>query len=135
MLKIESEKIVVNVKFDECIKYLSNLNNYKDLLPKEKINYWSSDENFCVFKIKNSYTLEIIKEKIIDNGIRLKNGKRSPFSFNILIEINDQIGSKCIAQIKCEADINPILKKLVGNPINELFNFMANKIEEAISTD
>ena len=135
MLKIETQKIVVNVKGERCIKYLSNLNNYKNLLPKEKIKNWNSNENFCVFKIKNSYTIEIIKEKISDNGIQLKSGTRSPFSFNILVEIKDQTGSKCIAQIKCGANINPILKTLVGNPINELFNFMANRIEEAISTD
>ena len=36
------------------------------------------------------------------------------------------------AQILCNIDINPILKAMVSKPLNELFNYMANKIEKAI---
>jgi len=36
------------------------------------------------------------------------------------------------AQILCNIDINPVLKAMVSKPLNELFNYMANKIEKAI---
>ena len=36
------------------------------------------------------------------------------------------------AQILCNIDINPILKAMVSKPLNELFNYMANKIEKTI---
>ena len=40
MLKIISEKISIRSNALDCLEYLSNLNNYKNLFPKEKINNW-----------------------------------------------------------------------------------------------
>ena len=43
--------------------------------------------------------------------------------------------NSCTTQIICEANVNPLLKVMVGKPLNELFNHMANNIEKAISVD
>ena len=42
MLKIKSDKISIRSNALDCLEYLSNLNNYKNLFPKEKINNWES---------------------------------------------------------------------------------------------
>ena len=63
MLEIKSDSIIVNSDAKKCIEYLSDLNNYQFLLPKDKINNWQSNNNFCIFSIQKAYTLEI--ERII----------------------------------------------------------------------
>ena len=47
-------------------------------------------------------------------------------------EIEEKNPHECSAQIVCNAKVNPMLKVMIGKPLNELFNFMAKKIEEAI---
>ena len=135
MLKIKSEEFTFNAKQVDCIGFLSDLNNYKNLFPKDKVKNWKSKENYCEFNLQNAYTLEIIKESVNENIVFLKSGRKSPFSFKIKIEVNEKSNNICSAYIESEANVSAILKTIIGKPLNELFNHMASKIEESISKD
>ena len=135
MLKIKSELFTFNGKQSDCIDFLSDLNNYKNLFPKDKIKNWKSKENFCEFNLQNAYTLEILKESVSENIVFLKSGNKSPFSFEIKIEVNEKSNNICSACIESEANVSAVLKTIVGKPLNELFNHMASKIEESIAKD
>ena len=135
MLKIKSEEFTFNAKQVDCIGFLSDLNNYKNLFPKDKVKNWKSKENYCEFNLQNAYTLEIIKESVNENIVFLKSGRKSPFSFKIKIEVNEKSNNICSAYIESEANVSSILKKIIGKPLNELFNHMASKIEASISKD
>ena len=87
MLKIKSDSIAINSNTKKCIEYLSDLNNYQYLFPKDKINNWQSNKDYCIFSIQKAYTLEIVKESLNDDQIFLKSGEKSPFKFNIVIKI------------------------------------------------
>jgi|TARA_B110000305_G_C19382394_1_gene610314 hypothetical protein len=135
MLKIKSELFTFNGKQSDYIDFLSDLNNYKNLFPKDKIKNWKSEENFCEFNLQNAYTLEILKESVSENIVFLKSGNKSPFSFEIKIEVNEKSNNICSACIESEANVSAVLKTIVGKPLNELFNHMASKIEESIAKD
>ena len=135
MLKIKSDSIIVNSHAKKCIEFLCDLNNYQLLLPKDKITNWESTNDFCIFSIQKAYTLDILKESFDNNQILLKSGSKSQFKFNIKIIVLEKSLNSCSTQIICEANVNPMLKFMVGKPLNELFNYMANNIEKAISID
>ena len=135
MLKIKSEEFTFNGKQADCMDFLSDLNNYKNLFPKDKIKNWKSEENYCEFNLQNAYTLEILKESVSKNIIFLKSGGKSPFSFEIKIKVCEKSNNICSAYIESEANVSSILKTIIGKPLNELFNHMASKIEEFISED
>ena len=135
MLKIESEKITLTRNFKVYINFLSDLNNYKGLFPKDKISDWKSDNDSCSLKVQNVYTLEMIKESVSKNTINLISGESSPFKFSLKIDLNEDENNICSAQIICNANVSPVLKMMIGKPLNELFNYMANQIEEAIVTE
>jgi hypothetical protein len=135
MLKIESEKITLSKNTNIYIDFLSDLNNYKSLFPEDKISDWKSDNESCSLKIQNVYTLEIIKESVLANSINLISGESSPFKFSLNINIQENKENICKAQIICNANVSPVLKMMIGKPLNELFNFMANQIEKAIDAE
>ena len=135
MLKIESEKITLTRNIKVYINFLSDLNNYKVLFPKDKISDWKSDNDSCSLKVQNVYTLEMIKESVSKNSINLISGGSSPFKFSLKIDLQEDQNNICFAQIICNANVSPVLKMMIGKPLNELFNYMANQIEEAIITE
>ena len=65
MVTIESKKVEVNCSTEECFKFLSNMNNYKQILPDDKITDWSSTETSCFFKIQKTYNLELLQPQSI----------------------------------------------------------------------
>ena len=135
MLKIESEKITLTRNFKVYINFLSDLNNYKVLFPKDKISDWKSDNDSCSLKVQNVYTLEMVKESVSKNTINLISGESSPFKFSLKIDLHEDENNICSAQIICNANVSPVLKMMIGKPLNELFNYLANQIEEAIITE
>tara|TARA_B100001115_G_C15726831_1_gene353783 strand:+ start:232 stop:639 length:408 start_codon:yes stop_codon:yes gene_type:complete len=135
MLKIESEKITLTRNFKVYINFLSDLNNYKVLFPKDKISDWKSDNDSCSLKVQNVYTLEMVKESVSKNTINLISGESSPFKFSLKIDLHEDKNNISSAQIICNANVSPVLKMMIGKPLNELFNYMANQIEEAIVTE
>ena len=132
MLNIKSEKVLLSKKISVYHQFLCDLNNYRNLFPKDKISNWKSDENFCSLRVQNVYTLEMIKDSVSENCIEIKSGKSSPFKFNLKISLEEDINKKCSAQINCNVNLSPALKLMVGKPLNELFNFMAEQIEKSI---
>tara|TARA_B100001287_G_scaffold99049_1_gene83285 strand:- start:10154 stop:10561 length:408 start_codon:yes stop_codon:yes gene_type:complete len=135
MLNIQSKKVSLNKKIDVYHQFLSNLNNYKKLFPQDKITNWKSEENFCSFKVQNIYNLEMILDKVSENHIEISSGNSSPINFKLKIELEEIINEKCCAQINCRVNLSPALKIMVGKPLNELFNFMANQIEKATTVE
>ena len=132
MIKIESNSVELSKCINHYVEFLENLNNYKILFPENKISNWKSNEDFCSLKFQNAYKLELIKDKIISNNIFLKSGNTSPVKFSLVIKFENILKNSCSVKIVCNADINPALKFMIGKPLNELFNYMVKKMEEAI---
>jgi len=128
MTRIESKKVNVACSTEECYEFLTDLNNYELLLPKDKISNWESEEKKCSFKIQKTYKLALVyKNGIPYSEIHLVSGENSPFPFSLNILLSEA-GGNCDAQLICEADINPFLKMMVEKPLNNLFNYMADRL-------
>lgn len=127
MTHIESKKVRVEASNSECFNFLTDLNHYELLLPQDKISNWESDEKSCSFKIQKTYKLDLLfKSAEEPNIIHLESGANSPFKFTLDIHLIG--GDQTEAQIKCDADINPFLKMMVEKPLNNLFDYMADRL-------
>lgn len=127
MTKIESKKVEVNCQQTEVYEFLTDMNNYELLLPKKNVTDWSSNDKKCSFKIQKTYKLEL--EQVggtPSSQINIKSGDGA-FKFTLDINLKDVEG-KTEAQLICDADINPFLKMMVMKPLNNLFDYMADRI-------
>ncbi len=135
MLKIQSEEVTSKANIVQVHTFLSDLNNFKCLFPKDKISDWVSNKDQCSLKIQNMYTLELEKVEVKADYIKLSSGENASIKFDMQINLTSVNAENTTAQILCNIDINPILKAMVSKPLNELFNYMANKIEQATKLD
>jgi len=129
-MKIESKKVKVNASSSEVFQYASNLNNFKELLPTNKISDWESKEDFCSFKIQGTATIDLHKESVeTPSKINLKGGDKSPFPLKLEIFLNETEGETEVYQI-VNAEVNPFLKMMVEKPLSNLFDFIADRLKE-----
>ena len=106
--------------------YLSDLRNFKELLPQDKISDWRGEEDNCSFKVQGGYKIGLQWDSGVEySKIVLSSTSVSPFPFklNILLEADDT-GTN--AQQICDADINPFLKMMVEKPLKNLFDYIAD---------
>jgi len=129
-MKIESKKVKVDANISDVFLYASDLNNFKELLPMDKISNWESDEDFCSFKIQGTATIDLHKESVeAPSKINLKGGDKAPFPISLEIFLEESGGQTEVYQI-VNAEVNPFLKMMVEKPLSNLFDFIADRLKE-----
>lgn len=124
---IESKKVNVKNSQAEVFAYLGDLNNFKELLPQDKISEWQSATDFCSFKVQGMATIDMHLKSSESNVHHIVSGERAPFSFKLDIYVNED-GSNCIAYNVFNGEINPFLKMMVEKPLTNLFNYIADRL-------
>ncbi len=128
MTTIKSEVVTINASPEKVYTFLSDLRNYELLLPRDSVSEWSAEESYCSFKIQQTYKIELH----LSGGeeftvLKLTSGSGSPVKFTLDVGLKDET-SQTIAQLICNADVNPFLKMMVEKPLKNLFNYMADRM-------
>lgn len=128
MTQIESKTVNVPASADKVYTYLSDLRNFKNLLPQDKISDWQAQEDTCSFKVQGGYKIGLQWESGVEHsGIVLKSTDVSPFPFTLNISLGEN-GQSTEARQVCNADINPFLKMMVEKPLRNLFDYIADRL-------
>jgi carbon monoxide dehydrogenase subunit G len=128
MTQIESKSVNVPAEPAKVYAYLSDLRNFKNLLPEDKISDWQAEVDSCQFKVQGGYKIGLQwhsgqePDKII-----LKSTAASPFPFTLNISMKGN-GQSTETQQICDADINPFLKMMVEKPLRNLFDYIADRL-------
>lgn len=129
MAIIESNKVTINHTSEKIFNFLSNLNNFQQLMDPEKISDWESTEEMCKLKIKGMGGLGMkLKSKNANSQIMLESLSEKPFPFELKITIEEN-GNSCVTQLILDADINPFVKMMVEKPLKNFFDSLADKIQ------
>lgn len=129
MTRIESKQVEIAKPAADLYNFLQDMNNFKQLLPQDKISDWQSDGKSCSFKVAGAATIGLM----LDGGtapshVRLKATDRSPFPFTLDVHLNEEGGLTNLGQV-FEADLNTFLKMMVEKPLTNLFNHIADKMK------
>ena len=132
-MKIESKKGIIHRPAKEVFDYLKDMNNFKHLLPEDKISNWQADKDHCSFKIQGTTTISFIVESSEEpNHIHLISGDESPFSFKLDIHLDEENGITTGYQI-FDADINMFMKMMVEKPLQNLFDYIVDRLQTELN--
>ncbi|UKN01696.1 hypothetical protein K6119_18390 [Paracrocinitomix mangrovi] len=127
---INSEKKVISASPKEVFDYLCDFNNIIDLLPADKISDWRSTNDDCSFKVQNAAIIPLIKKSVEEpTTINIESGDKAPFPFTLVIHLKETDGNTQ-GELVFEGEINAFLKMMVVKPLTNLFNYMADKLQE-----
>lgn len=133
MTTIESNKVDIPCEPNQVLYFLHDLRHYKQLFPADRITDWEADEKHLSFKIQGTTTIDLhLQESENPTQIVLTSGKKSPIDFTLKPVIEERTDG-CRCYFLFEGEINPMLKLMVMKPLTNLFNFMASKLEKAIT--
>lgn len=131
MTRIETEHKTSNNTQEQLFNFLTDLNNFEQLMPEGKIEKWSSDKDQCEFTIKGMARIGLKKESVVEHElIKISSFGKVPFSFQLDIHIQETEDSKANAYMVFEGDINPFMKMMVEKPLTNFFNMLVNKATE-----
>ncbi len=110
---------------DSLYDFMGDFNNFKHLLPDDKIENFECTDQQCSFGIIGMVPLTIkIKERIPKTRITYETLGLAKFVFTLHIHFleNNQ------TNVQLEGDMNPFIKVMAEKPLNDLINTMASKM-------
>lgn len=132
-MKIESKKVKIPASNEQVFNYISNLNNFKSLLPDDRISDWESKDDYCSFKVQGTATIDLtLARQDPFSHLLLKSGDKSPFPFTLNVFFSEKEGNTVAYQVM-EAKVNPFLKMMVERPLSNLFDYIADQLPEAVA--
>lgn len=128
MVKIESEHVKVKGPLNEVVDFLSDMNNFIQLLPKDKISDWKSTQKDCSFKVQGGIKIPLIYDSIDANSkIHILSGEGAPFPFTLDIHMKEAEGM-VEGYIEFNGEMNMFIKMVAEKPLSNLFNYISQQL-------
>lgn len=128
-MKLNSKKITVQKSAQELFDFLTNLNNFEQLMPENISKFEVIRENAFVFALKGMPEIALeIKEKEAPNKLVLGAiSDKMPFTLTTTIdEINETTSE---AELHFEGKFNTMMTMMVKGPLTKFLETLSSKME------
>ncbi len=126
---ILSETHSVQSTTDSLFDFMGDFNNFKHLLPEDKITNFECTSERCSFGIRGLMPLTIkIKERLPSSRITFETTGVAKFVFTLHIHFLENQKTN----VELEGDMNPFIKAMAEKPLRELVNTMASKLAAVV---
>jgi hypothetical protein len=131
MTTINSDKKIINKSAGKIFNYLSDLNNWENIMPDRVVDWKSTADTFH-FTIQGTASLGMRKSlvKTDEQIILIKEGK-APFDFNMEVNLKGISDVESEIQMILNADLNAMLKLLAVSPLTNFLNMLIDKLRES----
>ncbi len=130
-MKLESRQGKCNYSPKQVYSFITDFNNFKNLLPADRVKDWQSDNNSCSFSVdplgKTGFKLA---DKIEFIKIQLSSIDQSPFAFGLSIHLNSHSKHETEFQLIFDADINPMIAMMAKAPLTNLLETLVIRMEQ-----
>ena len=129
MSKIESKIGVIRQPEEKIYSYISNFDNFKSLIPEDRVKNFESTGDSCRFTVEGigQAGLKII-EKDPPRLIKISSDEQTSFDFLLWIQIKEVAPSDSRIKITTEVNLNPMMATMVKKPLK---NFVDTLVEQA----
>lgn len=130
-MKLESKIGSIAHSDEKIYTFLTDFNNFKNLIPQDKITNWESDENSCRFTVNPVGETGVrIIEKEPFKLIKLKGIEESKFDFTFWVQLKSVAENDTRMKLTLEASLNPMLQTMAKKPLQEFLNKVIDQLEK-----
>ncbi|MFW5820629.1 MAG: SRPBCC family protein [Bacteroidota bacterium] len=131
MTKIESKITKTEVNSEKLFSFVSNFNNFENIIPADKVKNWQSDEESCSFTIEGigSASLRII-EKEPNNLVKITSEGQTPINFLMWVQLKEVEVNDTRIKITIDPQINMMMMTMVKKPLKQFVDMLAERMSE-----
>ncbi len=131
MIKLESRIGKIHNTVEKIYNFLSDFNNFKDLIPEDKIKNWESSADSCRFTIDSigEAGMQIV-EKQPYGLIKVASKVNNKIEFNFWIQLKQTGEKDTRIKLTIKADVNPMLRMIVKKPLQTFLDSIIDRLEK-----
>jgi len=128
-MNIEGNTIKVNKSAKELFEFLTELKNYKQLMPESTEKFEVDDDSF-IFGLKGMPEIRLImKEKTAYSNITL-GAASSKLPFTLSTDIKEISKNEVEAQIKFDSQFNAMMAMMVKSPLTKFITTLTENMSK-----
>ena len=131
MIKLESRIGKIDNNEENVYNFLSDFNNFKELIPGDKIKNWESSSDSCRFTIESIGEARMqIVEKQPNKLIKVSSQVNNNIDFNFWIQLKQVGDNDTRIKLTIKADVNPMLQMVAKKPLQTFLDSLIDQIEK-----
>jgi hypothetical protein len=131
MSKIESKTGQIKQPDEKIYNFLSDFNNFKHLIPPDKVKNWSSTSESCHFTVDGigDAGMKIIEKKPY-TLIKITADEKTPINFLLWIQIKKINENLSGVRIVIEPQVNAMMMMMVKGPLQNFVDMLVGQFEK-----
>jgi len=127
-MNLESKKTIINKSQKEFFEFLSNLENFKQLMPENTEKFEADGDSF-IFSLKGMPEIRLVlKEKNEFDKIIL-GAASSKLNFTLTAQINKISSTTCETQLLFNGEFNAMMAMMVKKPLQKFIDTLTEQAE------
>lgn len=127
-MNIESKKIIVSKSTQELFETLSDLKNFKKLMPDSIEKFDVLDKQSFLFSLKGMPEIALEKIETTPNSQLVLGAKNGKIPFILKANLEPVSEQKTQVQFLFEGNFNPMMAMMVKSPITKFIETLAEKM-------
>jgi carbon monoxide dehydrogenase subunit G len=120
-MNLETQKTIINKSQKDFFEFLTDLNNFEQLMPENTDKFEVDGESF-IFSLKGMPEIRlVVKEKQAYDKIVL-GAASSKLDFSLEAQINEVSDTSCEVQLLFAGEFNPMMAMMVKKPLQKFID-------------
>ena len=131
-MNLESPKVSISKSQKEVCDFLSDVKNFKALMPENISKFEVLSDDTFVFALKGMPEIVLKKKEVIPPNKIILGAAGGKIDFSLIGNISKVDDSSSEVQLNFTGDINPMMAIMIKGPITKFIETLATNIPKAV---
>lgn len=129
-MKLESEKVTAGKSQEEMFRFLTNVENYEQLMPESKEKFQAITQDTFLFQLKGmpEIRLQIIETREPELVVLGSTSEKFPFTLNI--HIAEAGAGRSEVFMDFEGKFNAMMSMMIKGPLKKFINTLSENVSK-----
>ncbi|MFV0541815.1 MAG: SRPBCC domain-containing protein [Aestuariibaculum sp.] len=131
-MTLESPKVNVEKSPEHVFNFLTDIKNFKSLMPENLSKFEVIDKNTFLFELKGMPEITLEKKEIVPPNKIIFGAAGGKIDFSLTAEITEKNSASSDVQLTFNGDFNPMMAMMIKGPIKKFIETLSQGIPKAI---
>lgn len=131
-MNLESPKINVDKSSQDVFNFLTDIKNFKTLMPENISKFEVLDEDKFLFALKGMPEIVLKKKEVIPPSKIVLGAAGGKIDFSLIATIRETSDASSEVKLDFTGDFNPMMAMMIKSPISKFIETLATNIPHAI---
>ncbi|MEL0457024.1 SRPBCC family protein [Flavobacteriaceae bacterium SZ-1-7] len=131
-MNLESPKISIEKSPEDIVNFLTDVNNFKSLMPENTSKFEVLDDDTFIFALAGMPEITLKKKEVIPPNKVVFGAAGGKIDFSLIGHILPKDESSSEVQLEFTGDFNPMMAMMIKKPISKFIETLVTNIPKAI---